>query len=65
MNTKIDELLHTLDLCADSLPCDLVEIHAQRIQTINRKSPAQLKEKLGEILFRPDPYNPNSLKRIQ
>ena len=34
MNPQLDDLLYTLDLCADSLPFDLLTVHVQRIETI-------------------------------
>jgi len=46
MNARLDDLLYTLDLCADSLPFDLLPVHIQRLQTIkdiltNKATPPQ------------------------
>lgn len=34
MNPPLEDLLYTLDLCADSLPCDLLAEHVRRLQII-------------------------------
>ncbi len=34
MNPPIEDLLFTLDLCADALPFDLLPVHVRRIEAI-------------------------------
>ena len=34
MNPQLEDLLYTLDLCADSLPCDLLAEHVRRLQIV-------------------------------